>query len=131
MTIAAVPTPVSPEAVICGRPKEWVVARPAESIVTMLLSDELHLTLLVRSWVLPSLKVPVAVNCCCEPSATLALAGVTSREDNVRDFPPGQPPKTKAVKAKRNAGERTAKQIPLAQANPAHACTFLGTTTTP
>src|SRR6266851_7534636 len=97
MTIAAVPTPVSPEAVICGRPKEWVVARPAESIVTMLLSDELHLTLLVRSWVLPLLNVPVAVNCCWEPSVTLALAGVTCREDNVSRDPEVQPPKPNVV----------------------------------
>src|SRR6266849_9955361 len=101
MTSAAVPTPVSPEAVICGSPKEWVVARPAESIVTMLLSDELHLTVLVRSWVLPSLNVPVAVNCC-EPSATLGLAGVTFREDNAGGgvFVPEQPPKPNAVNRK-------------------------------
>src|SRR5260370_1451015 len=121
MTIAAVPTPVSPEAVICGRPKEWVVARPAESIVTMLLSDELHLTLLVRSWVLPSLKVPVAVNCCCEPSATLALAGVTCREDNVRDFPEVQPPKPNAVNATRIAGKEQSNRIRLAIATSAEA----------
>src|SRR6266446_9856285 len=108
VTIAAVPTPVSPEAVICGRPKEWVVARPAESIVTMLSADELHLTVLVRSWVLPSLNVPVAVNCCWAPSATLGLAGVTCREDNVGDFVPEvQPPKPNAVNvnAKRIAGK--------------------------
>src|SRR6266481_4606804 len=98
MTIAAVPTPVSPEAVICGRPKEWVVARPAESIVTMLLSDELHLTLLVTSWVLASLNVPVAVNCCWEPSVTLALAGVTFREDNVVGGLQLQPPYPNVVR---------------------------------
>src|ERR1700674_3819390 len=97
MMSAAVPTPVSPEAVITGRPKARVVARPAESIVTMLLSDELHLTVLVRSWVLPSLNVPVAVNCCCEPSATLGLAGVTFREDNASRDPEVQPPKPNVV----------------------------------
>src|SRR6266446_679018 len=97
MTIAAVPAPVSPEAVICGRPKEWVVARPAESIVTMLLSDELHLTLLVTCWVLASVNVPVAVNCFWEPSVTLALAGVTFREDNVAGGPELQPPKPNVV----------------------------------
>jgi hypothetical protein len=51
--------------------------------------------------------VPVAVNCCCEPSATLGLAGVTWREDNVGvDFiPEVQPPKPNAmnVNAKRIA----------------------------
>jgi len=49
----------------------------------MLLSDELHRTVLVRSWVLPSLNVPVAVNCCCEPSAMLGLAGETCMETSV------------------------------------------------
>lgn len=38
--------------------------------------------LLVRFWVLPSVNVPVAVNCCTVPSATEVLLGVTAIEVN-------------------------------------------------
>jgi hypothetical protein len=74
--------------------------------------------------VLPSLNVPVAVNCCCEPSATLGLAGVTCREDNVGDFVPEvQLPKPNAVnvKAKRIAGKEQSNRIRLATATSAEA----------
>lgn len=39
--------------------------------------DEAHATEEVRSGVLPSLKVPVAVNACCAPAGTVGLTGVT------------------------------------------------------
>jgi hypothetical protein len=104
------PAPVEAEAVTFGRPSEWVVARPAESMVTRLLSDEPQATSLVRSWVLPSLNVPVAVNCCWEPSVTLGLEGVTRREDSVGGVfvPEVQPTRPSAVntKARRIAGEK-------------------------
>jgi len=40
--------------------------------------DEVHFTTEEMSWVVPSLNVPVAVNCCEEPSAMVGLAGVTA-----------------------------------------------------
>jgi hypothetical protein len=45
--------------------------------------DELQVTVLVRFWVLLSLYVPVAVNCCVFPNGTEAFAGVTAIETNV------------------------------------------------
>jgi hypothetical protein len=39
------------------------VARPAAVIVATVVVPELHVAVLVRFWVVPSLKVPVAVNC--------------------------------------------------------------------
>jgi hypothetical protein len=35
------------------------------------------------SWILPSLKVPVAVNCCVSPSGSDGIAGVTEIVDSV------------------------------------------------
>jgi hypothetical protein len=42
--------------------------------------EELHVTAPVRSWVVASLYVPVAVNCCVVPSAIEEAAGVTAIE---------------------------------------------------
>jgi hypothetical protein len=39
------------------------VARPAAVMVATVVVPELHAAVLVRFWVVPSLKVPVAVNC--------------------------------------------------------------------
>lgn len=41
----------------------WARASPLELTVATPVSDELQVTRLVRSWVLPSLNVPAAVNC--------------------------------------------------------------------
>ena len=43
------------------------------------------MTVLVRFWVLPSLYVPVAVNCWRLPSGIEGLAGVTAMETNTGD----------------------------------------------
>jgi hypothetical protein len=43
-------------------------------------SEELQRTLAVRSWILPSAKLPVAVNFCVSPSGTEGIAGVTAME---------------------------------------------------
>src|SRR5208282_6636110 len=45
--------------------------------------DELHIAVLVRFCVLPSLYVPVAVNCCVVPAAIEGFAGVTAIETSV------------------------------------------------
>jgi hypothetical protein len=44
-------------------PAATPVARPELPIVATALLSEPHTTQLVRSWLEPSLKVPVAVNC--------------------------------------------------------------------
>ena len=46
-------------------------------MVTAVVSEEVHLTILLRSWVLLSVNVPMAVNCSEEPKAMLGLVGVT------------------------------------------------------
>jgi hypothetical protein len=55
-----------------------VVARPGVVVLmTTLVSDELHVTLDVMFWVVLFVKVPVAVNCCVLPAATVVVpAGV-------------------------------------------------------
>jgi hypothetical protein len=45
--------------------------------VATLPTEDVHIALLVMSSTVPSLKVPVAVNCCTEPTGTEGLAGVT------------------------------------------------------
>jgi hypothetical protein len=42
-------------------PAAWAVTSPALLIVATLVADELHVTVLVMAWVLPSLYVPRAV----------------------------------------------------------------------
>jgi hypothetical protein len=56
------------------------VARPLTVIEATLVLDDFQVTTSVTSWVLPSEKVPAAVNCCAMPSGMLALAGVTTIE---------------------------------------------------
>src|SRR6202022_2729458 len=58
-------------------------ARPAVLMVATPAAVELHVAVLVRFWVLPSLYVPVAVNCCVLPLAIDGFAGVTAMETRV------------------------------------------------
>lgn len=51
-------------AVMVVEPTALPVASPLLAIVATLVSDELHVTELVKSLLLPSLYWPVAVNCC-------------------------------------------------------------------
>lgn len=67
-------------AVIVGVPGVIAVAMPLGSTVVIELSDEFQVTCFVRSWVVLSENVPVAVNCCVVPAATLGLVGVTAIE---------------------------------------------------
>jgi len=46
-------------------------------------ADELHVTVLVRSCVLLSVYVPIAVNCCVVPLAMEGLPGVTPTDTSV------------------------------------------------
>ena len=59
------------------------MAEPAEDIVAMVASELVQVTWEVIVAVEPSEKVPVALNCCAEPTAKLAgYTGVTAIEDN-------------------------------------------------
>lgn len=49
-------------------------------IVATELAEEVHLAVVVRFWVVPLLKVPVAVNCCVLPGAMEGESGVTAIE---------------------------------------------------
>jgi hypothetical protein len=62
-------------------PGAMPLARPAPLMVATELFEEFQLTELVRFCVLPSLYVPVAVNCCVAPGVIAGLAGVTAIDD--------------------------------------------------
>ena len=53
-------------------------------IVAVVVVPELQVTLEVRFWVVPSLNVPVAVNCCVAPLEIDGFAGVTAIDCKVR-----------------------------------------------
>jgi len=55
----------------------------AFAIVATVAADELQWLFKVMSCVLPSLKVPVAANCCVVPTAAVGATGVTARETSV------------------------------------------------
>src|SRR6202030_3411595 len=59
------------------------VPKPAALIVATVTAEELHVAVLVRFCVVPSLKVPVAVNCCVPPFGTDGFAGVTAMDTSV------------------------------------------------
>jgi hypothetical protein len=64
-------------------PTERPVARPLAEIVTTAEFDEFQTTELVTSCVLPSLKVPVAVNCCVRPAEKTGFCGVMAIDEMV------------------------------------------------
>jgi hypothetical protein len=54
------------------------VARPLLVVtVAILVADEVQAERFETSWVVPSEKFPVAVNCCCVPTSIDGVAGVT------------------------------------------------------
>ena len=67
-------------ALIVVLPEAIVVAKPAALIVATAEVEEVQVTELVTSCMLPSLKVPAAANCCICPAATVRFAGVTASE---------------------------------------------------
>src|SRR2546426_4879188 len=74
-------------AVIVAVPAPSAVARPFDPLALLIVAtpglDELQVTWVVRSCIVLSLKVPVAVNCRVSPSGRLGLAGVTAIVDRV------------------------------------------------
>src|SRR2546428_456471 len=88
VTVSVVFPETSPSvAVIVVVPAATDVAKPCEPpallIVATAVLDELQVTWVVRSCVVLSLKVPVAVNCRVVPFAMLGLVGVTVIVDRV------------------------------------------------
>ena len=75
-------TPES-EPVMFAVPCESVVTTPAETVATFV-ADEVQVTVAVRSWLVPSLYLPVAVSWSVRPSATDACASVIWIDDRVR-----------------------------------------------
>ena len=59
------------------------VAKPVVLIVATVEEEEFHVAVLVRFWVVPSLKVPVAVNCWVFPTAIEGFVGVTLMDTSV------------------------------------------------
>jgi hypothetical protein len=66
-------------------PAVRAVARPLLLTVAAVVLDEVQVTCEAISWVVPSEKVPVAVNCRVVPRGTLGLAGVIVMEDRVAE----------------------------------------------
>ena len=64
-------------------PDDIPLTNPVALTVATLVLEELQVTVLVRSNVLPSVYVPVAVNCCVLPAPKEAFAGVTAIETRV------------------------------------------------
>jgi hypothetical protein len=84
VTVSVVEALVDPEvAWIVVVPVFTPVARPVLLIVATVVLFELHPTTPVMFSVLPSLYVPVAVNCCVAPLTIDGLLGVTDSETRV------------------------------------------------
>ena len=85
MTVAeAVIEPDVAEMVVV--PGASAVTNPPGAIVATAVEDELQLTAPVRSCVLPSVYVPVAVNCCVVPKGIVGFFGLIAIEANVAGF---------------------------------------------
>ena len=83
-TVSVVLPEMEPEvARIVVEPAPTAVARPAVLIVATAPVEELHVAVLVRSCVVPSLNVPVALNCCVWPLVIEEFAGVTATDARV------------------------------------------------
>jgi len=80
-TVRIVFPEILPEAaVMVVLPAATPVARPLLLIVATDALDELQVTWVVISWLVPSENAPEAANCLVAPSGTLGLAGVTEME---------------------------------------------------
>ena len=87
VTVRVVFPEILPEvAVMVEVPAATAVARPLLLTVAIDVFDELQVTWVVISWVVPSENVPVAVNCWVAPTVWLGLDGVTAMDDRVAEF---------------------------------------------
>jgi len=86
VTLRAVFPEILPEvAVMVVMPAATAVARPLLLTVATDVLDELQVTCVVISRLVPSEYVPEAANCWAFPAGTLGLAGVTEMEDRVAE----------------------------------------------
>lgn len=92
-TIAGAPTVNGVEAVavpcvavMVAVPVPALVANPLALTTTTVADEELHSAVPVKSCVLPSLYVPVALNCCPVPNGIVALCGLTAIDISAAGF---------------------------------------------
>jgi hypothetical protein len=86
VTVRTVELLMLPEvAVIVAVPMPTLLASPALLIVAVVSVSDDQLAVLVRFWVLPSVNVPVAVNCWLVPSASEAVAGVMASDTSAAE----------------------------------------------
>src|SRR5258707_1171066 len=85
VTVSEAVPAMAPEVAVrvTGPPAFTPVATPVALTVAIVLSDEVHVAVLVRFCVVPSEKCPVALNGAVFPAVTDALAGVTVMDCNV------------------------------------------------
>src|SRR5208282_1670873 len=76
----AVPVTDPAVALMLVVPIDQLDAKPPAAIIATYGSDELHVTVEVRCFVLPSVYFPVAENCNDSPSGTVPFAGVTAMD---------------------------------------------------
>jgi hypothetical protein len=77
MVSVAVPATPPKLAVMVLEPTPIPVARPLDEIEAVPVLEEVQATIEVKSWVVLSVNVPVAVNCWVVPFGMLGVAGVT------------------------------------------------------
>jgi hypothetical protein len=89
VTVSVTPGLVIPvdAAVMTVVPGFTPVAIPVAAIVAAFGAEDAQVTPVDRVWLVPSLNVPVAVNCCVAPDAIDAPAGVTTIDCNVAAVP--------------------------------------------
>jgi hypothetical protein len=76
-------TPPLDVAMMFALPAATAVASPEAETIAVDVLSEVHVTVAVRSLVLESLYVPVALNCCVPPMATVGADGVTAIDSSV------------------------------------------------
>src|SRR5258707_12635190 len=85
VTVSEAVPAMAPEVAVrvTGPPAFTPVATPLALTMAIVLSDEVHVAVLVRFCVVPSEKCPVALNGAVFPTATDVLAGVTAMDCKV------------------------------------------------
>jgi hypothetical protein len=86
VTVSVVLPEILPEvAVMVAVPAKTDVARPLLLTVATDVFDEVQVTCMLTSWLVPSEYLPVAINCWVVPAGMLGVAGVTIMEDRVAE----------------------------------------------
>jgi hypothetical protein len=82
VTVRVVLPEIVPEVTLMvAVPGAMAVARPVLSTVATVVFEEVQVTCVVISWLVPSVYGPEAANCWVTPTGTLGLTGVTDMED--------------------------------------------------